>query len=129
MKGGIIVYEYRASRLELLPPREFLSLSAKGCLLCLCVTVSELYLVIIIRQSLSTFRCPGSVAAVGAENLGMVSLHQVDGLRVVDLDVDLVPLLVHAPQRLAVVEVERVRALVVGVAGTKTTEMLYLFNF
>ena len=69
------------------------------------------------------------MAAVGAEDLGMVSLHQVDGLRVVDLDVDLVPLLVHAPQRLAVVEVERVRALVVGVAGTKTTEMLYLFNF
>ena len=69
------------------------------------------------------------MAAVGAENLGMVSLHQVDGLRVVDLDVDLVPLLVHAPQRLAVVEVERVRALVVGVAGPKTTEMLYLFNF
>ena len=64
------------------------------------------------------------MTSVGAENLRVVSLHQVHRLRVVDLDVDLVPALVHAPQRLAVVEVERVRALVVGVAGPKTTEML-----
>ena len=66
------------------------------------------------------------MAAVGAEDLRVAPLDQVDGLRVLDLDVDPLPILVHALQRFALVKVERVRALVVGVTGPKTEQILLL---
>ena len=66
------------------------------------------------------------MAAVGAEDFGVVPLDQVDGLRVVDLDVDPLPVFINTLQRLALVKVERVRALVVGVAGPKTEQIILL---